>query len=184
MGLRGKQPEAIEKRLKGMFFGKAGAGKTTCSLSFPKPYLIDTERGAENDQYLALLKKQGGVIYQTNDFDDVVAEVLSLLTEKHDYRTLIIDPITNVYNDLLEKAEARVGTEFGRHYGEANKHMRHLMNLLLRLDMNVIVTCHSKREYGTDLAVLGNTFDGWKKLDYLFDLVFEIQKLSLIHQLN
>jgi len=50
------------------------------------------------------------------------------------------------------------------------------MNLLIRLDMNVIITSHSKNEYGNNLTVLGQTFDCYKKLDYLFDLVFEIQK--------
>jgi hypothetical protein len=54
--------------------------------------------------------------------------------------------------------------------------MKQLLNLLFRLDMNVIITSHSKNEYGQNLAVLGQTFDCYKKLDYLFDLVFEIQK--------
>jgi hypothetical protein len=42
--------------------------------------------------------------------------------------------------------------------------------------MNVIITSHSKAEYGQNMAVLGQTFDCYKKLDYLFDLVFEVQK--------
>ena len=42
--------------------------------------------------------------------------------------------------------------------------------------MNVIITAHSKNEYGANLSVLGQTFDCYKKLDYLFDLVFEIQE--------
>ena len=50
------------------------------------------------------------------------------------------------------------------------------MNLLTRIDMNVIITAHAKNEYGDNLAVLGQTFDGYKKLDYLFDLVIEIKK--------
>lgn len=176
MALRGKKPTTIEKRLKCMFYGAAGSGKTTAAIQFPKPYLIDTERGAENEQYAALLEKTGGMIFQTADFDEMIQEVQELLKSKHQFRTVIIDPITTVYNDLIEKAERKVGTEFGRHYGEANKHMRHLVNLLLRLDMNVIVTCHAKDQYGDGMAKLGQTFDGWKKLDYLFDLVFEVQK--------
>ncbi|HKC68450.1 MAG TPA: hypothetical protein VKG26_09480, partial [Bacteroidia bacterium] len=59
---------------------------------------------------------------------------------------------------------------------EANKKIKHLLNLLLRLDMNVIITSHAKNEYGNNMAVLGQTFDCYKKLDYLFDLVFEVQK--------
>jgi|ERR1041385_92067 DNA polymerase III delta prime subunit len=183
MALRGVKPEAIKKRLKALFYGAAGVGKTTAAIQFPKPYLIDTEKGAENDQYVEMIKKSGGVTFQTSDFDDLLKEVISLLTEKHEYKTLIIDPLTTLYHDLLDKsAKERIsdkdldGTAFGGHYGAANKKMKQLLNLLLRLDMNVIITSHAKNEYGDNLKVLGQTYDCYKKLDYLFDLVFEIQK--------
>ncbi len=186
MALKGKKPETIEKRLKAFFYGAAGVGKTTCAIQFPKPYLIDTERGAENDQYVEILEKAGGAIFQTMDFDELINEIKALLTEKHDYKTVIIDPLTTLYNDLLDKSakllketskdKDATGTEFGRHYTEANKQMKHLLKLLLRLDMNVIITAHAKNEYSSDMKVLGQTFDCYKKLDYLFDLVFEVQK--------
>lgn len=176
MGLRAKKPELIEKRLKALFYGSAGVGKTTAAINFPKPYLIDTEKGATNDLYVNILKKNGGVVFQTSDFDELVQEVKSLLSEEHEYKTLVIDPLTTLYNDLLDKSALKNGTEFGRHYGEANKRMKHLLNLLLRLDMNVIITAHQKHEYGNNMAIVGSTFDCYKKLDYLFDLVFEIQK--------
>ena len=57
MTLRGKKPESVEKRLKLLMYGTAGVGKTTAAISFPAPYLIDTERGAENDQYIEILDK-------------------------------------------------------------------------------------------------------------------------------
>jgi hypothetical protein len=107
---------------------------------------------------------------------EIIAEVKALLTEKHDYHTLVIDPITTAYNDLLEKCELKVGADFGRHYGAANKEMKRLYNLLMALDMNVLVTAHAKKEYGDNLKVLGLTFDGWKQLDYAFDLVIELGK--------
>lgn len=176
MALRGIKPKSVDKRLKALFYGAAGVGKTTAAIQFPKPYLIDTERGAENDQYTKLLDKVGGSIFQTHDFEELLIETKSLLTEKHEHKTLIIDPLTTLYNDLLDKSSIKFGTEFGKHYNEANKKMKSLFNLLLRLDMNVIITSHAKNEYGKDMTVLGQTFDCYKKLDYLFDLVFEIQK--------
>lgn len=176
MALRGVAPESIQKRLKCLIYGSAGVGKTTCAITFPKVYLIDTERGAENEQYTQLISKNGGAIFQTTDFDELMTEIKSLLTEKHDYKTLVIDPLTNIYNDLLDKVALRVGTEFGRHYSESNKLMKHLCTLLLRLDMNILITSHSKNEYGNNMTVLGATYDCYKKLDYLFDLVFEVQK--------
>lgn len=176
MGLRAKKPAAIKPRLKALFYGNAGAGKTTAAISFPNIYLIDTEQGAIHRQYIKRLEESNGAVFQTTDFDELLHEVKALLTEKHDYKTLVIDPLTILYNDLLDKAAAKVGTDFGRHYGEANKKIKHLLMLLTRLDMNVIITSHAKNEYGQNLAVLGSTFDCYKKLDYLFDLVFEIQK--------
>lgn len=176
MSLRGIKPTAIQKRLKALFYGAAGVGKTTAAINFPRPYLIDTEKGAENTQYARIIESNGGVVFQCSDFDELLVEVKSLLQEKHEYKTLIIDPVTTLYNDLLDKSAVKNGTDFGRHYNDANKKMKHLLSLLLRLDMNVIITSHAKNEYGQNLAVLGQTFDCYKKLDYLFDLVFEIQK--------
>ncbi|WP_428937429.1 AAA family ATPase [Fontivita pretiosa] len=172
--LRARKPESVTKRLKLFMFGPAGVGKTTAAIQFPNSYIIDCERGAEN--YDKLIAASGSVVFQTTDIHDVIQEVKSLLTVEHDFRTLVIDPITPIYNDLLEKCECKVGTDFGRHYGEANKTMKRLANLIMALDMNVVVTAHAKKEYGSNLAVLGQTFDGWRQLDYWFDLVIELGK--------
>ena len=174
MALRARKPEAVNKRLKLFMFGPAGVGKTTAAIQFPNSYVIDCERGSEN--YDKLITASGSAIFQTTDIHDVIQEVKSLLTEKHDFRTLVIDPITPVYNDLLEKCEARVGADFGRHYGAANKEMKRLANLIMALDMNVVITAHAKTEYGQNFSKLGYTFDGWRQLDYWFDLVVELGK--------
>jgi hypothetical protein len=183
MALRGVKPKAVEKRLKALFFGGAGVGKTTAAIQFPQPYLIDTERGAENDQYVKLLEAAGGAYFFTTDFDEMVKEITSLLTEKHEFRSVIIDPMTVLYNDLCDKAAKSLATKedpegmaFGRHKAKADRQIKHLLNLLLRLDMNVIITSHMKKRWGAGMVELGNTFDCYAKLDYLFDLVFEIQK--------
>jgi hypothetical protein len=176
---RGVKPKAVEKRLKALFFGAAGVGKTTAAIQFPRPYLIDTEKGAENDQYVEILDKRGGAVFQTSDFDELLKEVTSLLTEKHEYRTLIIDPLTVVYNELLDKSakslatrEDPTGTAFSRHKGPADRKLKHLLNLLLRLDMNVIITSHAKGEWKNGQPTGHGHVRLLRKLDYLFDLVF------------
>lgn len=188
MALRGVNPEKIEKRFKAFFYGAAGVGKTTCALQFPKPYVIDTERGAENQSYVKLLKKSDGVLFQTTDFEDILTEVKSLLTEKHDYRTLVIDPLTLVFSDLCEKwrlhfasksKDGSEGDEFQKHVKRAEADIRHFGKLLLRLDMNVIITAHAKDEWKTvekKLVNIGSTYDCYKKFDHFFDLVIEVQK--------
>jgi hypothetical protein len=172
MALRGKKPDQIVKRLKLFMFSPAGTGKTTAAIQFPRPYIIDTERGTDN--YGKTIEGVGGAVFQTNDMAEVIAEVKALATTAHDYRTLVLDSMTVVYNDLLDKCAAKVGEDFGRHYGAANKEMKRLANLLMSLDMNVIVTAHAKAEYGPNLQKLGNTFDGWKQADYIFDLVLQL----------
>jgi hypothetical protein len=176
MPLRARPPEAVQKRLKMFMFGPAGVGKTTAAIQMPNSYIIDAEKGSEN--YDAKINASGSVVFHTTHMDDVLQEVRTLLTEKHEYRTLVIDPITTLYNGLLDKCEAEVGSDFGRHYGLANKTMKRLSNLIMQLDMNVCVTAHAKKEYapGAAMQLLGMTFDGWKSLDYLFDLVVELSK--------
>ena len=182
MALRGKKPTEVTKRLKCLFYGPAGAGKTTAAIQMPRPYLIDTEKGAENDQYVKLLNKAGGAYFPTNDADELISEVRSLISEKHNYATLIIDPLTVIYNDLLDKAADKVGTDFGKHKGPANRKIKHLLNLLLMVDLNVVITSHAKPNWvrakdaaGKDtVATDGLTFDCYGSLDYLFDLVIEV----------
>lgn len=178
MVLRAKKPEITEKRLKVFLYGKAKVGKTTASIQFERPYLIDAEAGATRKKYVDILNGKGGVVFETNDFEEIVTEVKALLTEKHEYKTLIIDPLTTIYNNLIDKCEEKYGTEYGKHYQMAGKKMKHLYNLLTRLDMNVVITSHAKNEYGDGMKVIDQTFDCYKKIDYLFDLILEIQKIG------
>ena len=174
MALRAKEPSASERRLKLFMYGDAGVGKTTASCMMPSPYIIDSERGTDN--YSELIKSSGGAVFQTTDVEEVIEEIRALSVEQHDYKTLVIDPVSPLYFDLVERMEEQVGNEWGKHYQEAGKHMKRLVNLLMRLDMNVIVTAHAKPEYGDDMKKIGTTFDGWKRLPYIFDLVLQLDK--------
>jgi len=182
--LRGTKPSKVDKRLKALFYGDAGVGKTTAAIQFPKPYVIDTEKGCVNDKYVDILNEVGGAIFHTVSFSELITEVKTLISEKHDYKTLVIDPLTNIHHNLIDECQNSLrsgkddGTGFGRHYALANKKMRHLFNLLSRLDMNVIVTAHSKDKYveGTVNTTSGKTFDCYKKSEFLFDLLFKIRR--------
>lgn len=176
MALKAKKPEHMDKRLKMFLYGGAGTGKTTAAIKFPRAYIIDAERGTENEEYVEAITRNDSVVLKTTNMEEVIDEIRSLLTEEHDFRTLVIDPSTPLYTDLLDRCEVKVGSEFGRHYGEANKVMKRFVNMVMSLDMNVIVTSHSKTEYGQNLQKLGITFDSWKKFDYLFDLVLQLDK--------
>ena len=174
MALRGKKPEDRQQRLKLLLSGPAGVGKTMASIQMPRPYLIDTERGSVH--YGDTIEQANGVVYETTSVDDAIAEVRSLMTEQHDFRTLVIDPVTVLFNEAIDEGERRKGTEFGRHYGYANQKFKRLCTLLTSIDMNVIVTAHEKNEYGDEMKIVGKTFDGYKKLDYVFDLWLQLDR--------
>ena len=178
MPLKATKPTKKNKRLKCLIYGPAGVGKTTAAIQFPKPYLLDTERGAENDQYVDLLNASGGAVYGTTSFDEIVDQVRALSSEPHEFQTLIIDPITVIYDDLVASWEKKVGTDFGRGYSAAKKQWKRLTALISTLDMNVIMTSHAKNQYaeGKVMKITGLTFDGPKGCDYYHDLVLEVTK--------
>lgn len=183
MPLKAKKPEAMKKRLKLMLFGKAGIGKTTAAIQMPKPYIIDTERGTEHSGYVKLITEAGGAVLQTANADDVIAELKALLSEKHNYKTLVIDPITNIEDNVIQAAslkydaDAKEGGDM-RVWRDRDRTNRRIVSLILQLDMNVVMTMHGKIEYGENFTKLGTSFEGWKKWDYLFDLALEIRKVG------
>lgn len=181
MALRGKKPDDRKQRLKLLLYGPAGVGKTTAACQMPKPYIIDTEQGSVH--YGELVEKAGGAVAELSDMSEIIAEVRQLMTEPHDYLTLVIDPITTAYHAAADEGERVVGTEFHKHYKQyADKFMRRLMDLVARIDMNVVVTAHSKNQWGKDEkgdpTIIGTTFDGGAKLDYQFDLCLMLDRVD------
>lgn len=186
MALKAKKPEAKEKRLKMFIFGPAGVGKTTAVIQFPSAYIIDTEKGT--DFYANTINKSSSAVIQALNPDEIKPELHALLTEKHPYKTLIIDPVTQVYNAVQEKwtriFEKHSKTEkdaevqdFGmRYWSKVKSEFKALQRLMLALDMNVIVVAHQKDVYGTGFNKIGVSFDSMKGDDYFFDLVFRVER--------
>jgi len=186
LALKAQKPEVKEKRLKMFVYGVAGVGKTLAALQFPNAYIIDCEKGT--DFYADTINKANSVVLQTLDPDEIKEELRQLLTTKHGYKTLIIDPITQVYNATQEKwnkvfgkyaktQEAKDVQDWGmRYWGKVKGDFKSIQRLILALDMNVIVTAHQKDVYGTGFSKIGVTFDSMKGDDYFFDYVFRIEK--------
>ena len=172
--LRGITPDKIVKRGKLFLYSKWGCGKTLTALQFPQSYILDTERGAEN--YPTLIRRGKSSYLSTGDLEEIIGEVVTLATTPHEYRTVVIDPISVPWNNEVEKWEKRLGNEHGRHYLAAQKSMRRLNSWLLRVDMNVIVTAHEKDEYGKDHEKIGKTFDAWQKSGFLFDTIVRLSR--------
>lgn len=179
--------KAHSKRAKIFFWGDSGSGKTTTALQFPGVAVLDMEGGT--DHYATDFTFD---VLSATTADEVMAAVDWLLTHRHPYRTLVLDPIT-VYWDALQykwsdiflkrnKGSKGFKHEFydlqPRDWMVLKSEFKELIRKLIRLDMNVIVTARQKALYADSgfMKKIGETFDGEKSLPYLFDTIVRLQR--------
>jgi len=187
MTLRGKKPEVKPiTRAKILISGPAGEGKTYFSLQFPNVYYIDSEKGAEREQYQKLLQKSNGVYMGreegASDFGEIIKEFKALSTERHGLKTVTLDSLSHTYNQSASEAEMIVGNAFGADKKEANKPMRQLLRWIEKIDMNVILICHSKPDWSNrdKEGQPGTTYDAYEKVSYALDLWLELKDKEFI----
>lgn len=179
MAFKGKKPELI-KRSKPKFIisGKSGVGKSFYMLDFPKPFVIDCEGGAVEPQYVEKMKASGawhmGKEDGSQDFNTVIDQIKQLATTKHDYKTLIIDSFSKLYNLTAAIAEEKVGSTYSADKKEAQKPTRQLQIWMDKLDMTIALVCHSKDKWEKGQPTGTTTFDGWDKLEYDLNLWIEL----------
>lgn len=183
--MRAKAPESKSKRVKMMVFSPPGVGKTTAAINWPNAVIIDMERGTDN--YSDTINKNGSVVLQTTNPDEVKDEIKSLMTEKHDRRTIVIDPVTILYGAIQEKwtrifskyANTEKDTElqdFGfRYWAKVKSEYKSIMRMLMQCDLNVILTAHQKDLYGEGMKKVGLGADSMKGDEHIFDYVFQLK---------
>lgn len=184
-----EQARKMEKRLKLLIFGDYGEGKTWLALHFPKPVLIDMERGAD----LYGDKFEYGVMRTTSP-DEIYQAIQWLYTNRHSYKTLILDPIS-VYWEAVQSKWQEIfmkrnptsrqnkidywDMQFSD-WGPPKAEFAKLLRLCGKLDMNVIVTAGIKPLYSSTelMKKIGDTFDGPKELPKFFDTTVRLIKDS------
>lgn len=184
--LKAKSPELVKPgKIKAVLYGPSGVGKTTLALSFPAPYYFDTEGGAKGPQYRELLKNSGGGYMGPEDgtlsFDVLIEQMQALATEKHGYKTLIVDSLTKLFQTAIAQEAERLGDKdaFGASKKPAVAAMRRLVLWAGRLDMNIWFVCHESAEWGVvngQRSEVGKVADVWDKLIYELDLAIQAQK--------
>lgn len=184
--LKGRPPAEIKPgKTKGLIFGASGVGKTWFTLSFPTPYYFDTEGGADLKHYQERLKAAGGAYLGpsdgTLDFNFLIEQMQVLATEKHNYKTLIVDSITKLYQTAIANEQETLGEKdvFGASKKPAIRYMRRLVNWATKLDMNIWFVAHEISEWGLvngQRQEIGKVPDVWDKLIYELHLTLLAQK--------
>lgn len=178
--LKAKPPELVKPgKIKAVLFGPSGVGKTTLALSFPAPYYYDVEGGANGPQYRQLLQASGGAYMGPEDGtlhgETLIEQMQALATEKHPYKTLIIDSLTKLFQTMVANEAERLGEKdaFGASKKPAVALMRRIVMWASRLDMNIWFVCHEAAEWGMvngQRTEVGRIPDVWEKLVYELDL--------------
>jgi hypothetical protein len=136
---RDRQP--LPPRL--VLYGTEGIGKSTFGSQCPAPVFIQTEDGlAEIDCDKFPL---------ATSFDDVVGYLNSLISEPHEYQTVVIDSLDwlerLIWDDLCRQHHVssieKVDGGYAKGYTHALSHWRHLLGLLnrLRVERGMVVLC-------------------------------------------
>jgi hypothetical protein len=187
MKLIAKDPiEAEPSKPKMVLYGPSGIGKTWFTLGFPNVYYISPEPGATRSHYVQRLRDGGGRYLGpedgSTDFEILIDQAKALAALKHEYKTLVVDSITEIFNLAVAKEAERLGAKnaFGADKKPAIAYMRRFVAAINRLDMNVILVAHEKSEWGQDdtgqRVEKGKMPDCWDKLIYSLDLAFQAQK--------
>jgi hypothetical protein len=166
-----------------LVYGKPGVGKTWAALDFPSVYFIDAEQGANLAHYTDKLLNAGGMYLGTdegaNDFVVVIDQIKALCTERHHFRTVVIDSISILFNNAVAEEAENLGNkdQYGASKKAAIQKMRILMRWLRKLDMNVLLIAHSMPEWGMvegKREQIGDIFDAWDRLEYELHLCLQV----------
>ena len=137
------------------FFGEGGMGKSTLAAMFPKPVFIRTEDGtaslAGNDEVM--------LFPLVSSSQEVLDQIEALATQEHDFKTLVLDSITQlatmieheiVAADPKAKSINQAGGGYGAGYNTAAEKHRQVREwagaLAYERGMNVVFIGHADTE--------------------------------------
>ena len=136
--------------------GEAGIGKTSLACTFPKPIVIRSEDGLKS----VPIASRPDALELVEDADHLFKQLAAILKEDHDYKTLIIDSITQldqVFTDKIiseERSETKtLATAMGGYgagfnalsamHGRVRKYAQAIHD---KRKMNIIFVAHTDME--------------------------------------
>lgn len=183
-----KTPAVTKPRVKALIYGASGVGKTYLSLTAPgRIAMIDTEAGSSFYADRGLTDYD---VLSTKSYKDVRDAIATLAANQGNYQTVVIDPITTIWETLQEAASIARKKKRGTDdevdlelldWSKIKRLYKSLMTDLINLPLNVIVTAREKEDMerkGMELVRVGFKPDAEKGTSYAFDTVIRLVKVE------
>lgn len=185
--------EQVAPKVKCLVYGASGIGKTYLALTAPgRIAVIDTEGGTA---FYPDRVGKGGLhqfdVLPTKTFAQVESALEFLRTSDHEYESLVIDPVTVLYETLQEAAQVRrqdANKRRGRgdtedadleqlDWQRIKRSYKRLMTDLVNLNLHVFVVARERevsQERNGRQVVIGYRPDAEKSTSYYFDTVLRM----------
>jgi len=175
----------VKRYVKVALWGDKKSGKTRFALSFPKPCVIDTERGS-----LLYADRYDFDVKDANRWSELLQALDVLEKGGHEYQTLVIDSLTIFWQDLIDVQIEYVKNRRGNEvlstgdWGQIKRRWKSFLNRLVDLPMHVVLVMREKDEYTTETdARTGEDKskktgehlpDAEKSTGYVFDFILHL----------
>lgn len=139
-----------------MAYGAGGTGKTTFASTFPKPLLLDFENGAKYFGERGI--KVDVAVFKSWLTPEDKKELAKVLDN---YETIIVDPIGEAMDKLINDVDAISGSKYRQNggdltmagWGEVKKQMRNFIKWLRDSGKNVVLIAHVDEHSDGDMIV-------------------------------
>jgi hypothetical protein len=152
-----------DKKIKMIIAGYAGIGKTTLSLSAPKPLLFDLDKGI--DRVETPYRKDTVLI---SDYEQLIKDLTT--EDLSSYETFVIDTggkLLDLMKPFVIKENAQNGQRDGslsiKGWGAVAQEFKRFNNLISDLKKHVIYIFHTREETDGDVTKLRISIEGSSK---------------------